>query len=212
MEARIERVASPGGAGSAAGNAWIVGDDTEVIVIDPGRDAAAILAATADREILAIICTHGHPAHVAAALEVAERDESPVALHRADRLPWREAHAGTEPDIEMEDGGIFEVADVCLEVIHAPGHTPGSVCLYSEELEAVFSGDCLLADGAAPHDGEYPDFPAQLSAIGEHLLTLPGDTRVLPGHGKETTVAEAQQRFDSWVTAGPQPVRVNHLD
>ena len=105
----------------------------------------------------------------------------------------------------MEDGGIFEVADVSLEVIHAPGHSPGSVCLYSEELEAVFAGDALMASGPVPHDGDYPDFPAQLSAIGEHLLTLPGPTRVLPGHGEETTVSAAQKQFDSWVTAGPVP-------
>jgi glyoxylase-like metal-dependent hydrolase (beta-lactamase superfamily II) len=212
MEARIARVPSPGDAGSAECNAWIVGDDDEVIVVDPGRDAAAVLDATADREILAIICTHGHAAHVAAAARVAERDESPVALHRRDRLLWRESHASTEPEIEVEDGGVFEVADVTLEVIHAPGHSPGSVCLYSEELEAVFSGDVLLADGPAPHEGEYPDFPAQLSAIGEHLLTLPAGTRVLPGHGQETTVAAAQKRFDAWVSAGPQPVRADHLD
>jgi len=211
MQARIERVSSPGDAGSPEGNAWIVGDDGEVIVVDPGRDAAAVLDATADREIMAVICTHGHPAHVAAAIEVAGRDEAPVALHRRDRLLWRESHAGTEPEIEMEDGGLFEVADVTLEVIHAAGHTPGSVCLYSEELAAVFSGDVLLADGPAPHDGAYPDFPAQLSAIGEHLLTLPADTRVLPGHGAESTVATAQKRFDTWVAAGQQPDRADHL-
>jgi glyoxylase-like metal-dependent hydrolase (beta-lactamase superfamily II) len=208
MEARIERVTSPGDTDSPDGNAWIVGDDDEVIVIDPGRDAAAVLAATAGRAILAVICTHGHPAHVAAALDVAGRDDSPVALHRRDRLAWREAHGDAAPDIEMEDGGVFAVADVSLEVIHAPGHSPGSVCLYSEELEAVFSGDGLLAGGAARHEGDYPDFPGQLSAIGEHLLTLPEETRVLPGHGPETTVAAAQKQFDAWVTAGPQPVPV----
>ncbi len=106
----------------------------------------------------------------------------------------------------MEDGGIFEVADASLEVIHAPGHSPGSVCLYSEELEAVFAGDGVTASGPARHDGEYPDFPAQLSAIGEHLLTLPGPTRVLMGHGEETTVSAISKRFDSWVTAGPLPL------
>jgi glyoxylase-like metal-dependent hydrolase (beta-lactamase superfamily II) len=212
MEARVERVASPGDADSPEGNAWIVGDADEVIVIDPGRDAAAVLGATAGREILAIICTHGHAAHVAAAVAVAERDESPVALHRRDRLLWRESHAGTEPEIEMEDGGIFEVADVTLEVIHTPGHSPGSVCVYSEELETVFSGDCLLAGGPAPYEGEYPDFPAQLSAIGEHLLTLPAVTRVRPGHGEETTIEAAQKRFDGWVSAGPQPVRADYPD
>ena len=205
MEARIERVASPGDADTPESNAWVVGDDDEVIVVDPGRDAGAVLSAVGDREILAVICTHGHAAHVAAAPAVAARDEAPVALNPRDRLPWREAHPDDDPEIEMEDGGIFEVADASLEVIHAPGHTLGSVCLYSEELEAVFAGDSVAADGPVPHDGEYTDFPAQLSAIGEHLLTLPGPTRVLPGHGEETTVSAIQKKFDSWVNAGPLP-------
>src|ERR1039458_2501447 len=206
MEARIERVASPGDSDAPEGNAWIVGDDEEVIVVDPGRDGGAVLAAVGDRGILAIICTPGHATHVAAAPEVAARDEAPVALPPRDRLVWREAHRDGDPDIEMEDGGIFEVADVSLEVIHAPGHTPGSVCLYSEELEVVFAGDVLMASGPVPHHHEYPHFPPQLSAIGERVLTLPGPTRVLPGHGEETTVSAAQKRFDSWVTAGPVPL------
>jgi glyoxylase-like metal-dependent hydrolase (beta-lactamase superfamily II) len=203
MDARIAQVTAAGGVTAPDSNAWIVGDDEEVIVVDPGRDADSVLEAVGDREIIAVICTHGHAAHVAAALDVAARDEAPVALHPRDRMLWRETHRDSDPDIEMEDGGIFEVADASIEVIHTPGHSPGSVCLYSEELEAVFSGDCLLGAGPAPHEGEYPDFPAQLSAIGEHLLTLPSGTRVLPGHGDETTVAAALKRFDSWVTAGP---------
>src|ERR1700733_8614523 len=180
MEARIERVASPGDADTPESNAWIVGDDDEVIVVDPGRDAGAVLSAVGDREILAVICTHGHAAHVAAAPAVAARDEAPVALNHRDRLP----------------GGGGPPRD-------HPGHTLGSVCLYSEELEAVFAGDSVAADGPVLHDGQYTDFPAQLSAIGEHLLTLPGPTRVLPGHGEEITVSAIQKKFDSWVNAGP---------
>ena len=105
---------------------------------------------------------------------------------------------------EMEEGGIFEVADVALEVIHTPGHSPGSVSLYCEELGAVFSGDALLADGPGLHEGDFPDFARQLSAIGEGLLALPEETRVLPGHGDETTIKAAGQRFDSWASAGPR--------
>ncbi len=196
MEARIER------AGTTV-NTWIIGDDEEVIVVDPGRDAGLVLAAVGDREVLAVICTHGHPGHTAAALEVAAGDEAPVALHPADRVHWREAHPSDDPEIDMEEGGIFEVADVALEVIHAPGHSPGSVFLYSEDLQAVFAGDVLSAAGPVPHDNDFPDFSRQLSSIGEHVLTLPGPTRVLPGHGDELTVAAAEKRFDSWVTAGP---------
>jgi glyoxylase-like metal-dependent hydrolase (beta-lactamase superfamily II) len=103
----------------------------------------------------------------------------------------------------MEEGGVFEVADVALEVIHAPGHTPGSVCLYSEDLRAVFVGDVVSAAGPVPHDNDFPDFARQLSSIGEQVLTLPGQTRVLTGHGDELTVTAAEKRFDSWVTAGP---------
>ena len=143
MKARIDRLVSPGviaPGGSAPEretNTWIVGDDEEVIVIDPGTDSAEVLAATADREILAVICTHGHASHAAAALDVAARDEAPVALNPKDLLAWREAHGDGEPEIDMEDGGIFEVSDVALEVIHAPGHSPGSVCLYCEGLGVV---------------------------------------------------------------------------
>jgi glyoxylase-like metal-dependent hydrolase (beta-lactamase superfamily II) len=218
MKARIDQVTSPGvraaeGTGhERESNAWIVGDDEEVIVVDPGSDSAAVLAAASGREIIAVICTHGHANHVAAALDVAARDEAPVALHPKDLLPWREAHGRSDPEIEMEDGGVFEVSDVKLEVIHAPGHSPGSVLLYCEDLGVVFSGDVLLAGGPGLHAGDFPNFSAQLSAIGEHILTLPGQTRVLPGHGEEILVAAAEKRFDSWVAAGPRPLAAGEPD
>lgn len=210
MSARIDQVPPAAGGGQQA-SAWIIGDDDEVIVIDPGRDAASVLDAVGDREVLAVICTHGHADQVAAAIEVAERDEAAVALHRKDRMLWREAHPQDEPDIEMEDGGVFEVADVTLEVLHAPGHSPGSVCLYCEDLGVVFTGHVLRVHGPVPDDGEFPDFPGQLTAIGEHLLTLPSDTRVLPGEGAETTVAAAAKKFDSWFAAGPDPSALSGL-
>ena len=201
MTTRIDKVSAP----AADANAWIIGDDEEVIVIDPGRDPAVVLDAVGDREVLAVICTHGHADHVAAAVVVAERDEAPVALHPKDRLLWRDAHPADDADIEMEDGGIFEVAGTSLEVIHTPGHTDGSVCLNCEDLGVVFTGHALLDSGPVTHDGEYPDFAGQLNAIGEHLLPLPSDIRVLPGQGQETTVAAAEKNFDSWVSAGPEP-------
>ena len=197
MTARIEQVSSKDT------NAWIIGDDEEVIVIDPGRDPAVVRGAVGDREVVAVICTHGHPDHVAAALEVAAADEAPVALHPRDRLLWRDAYPQDDAEIEMADGGIFEIADVQLEVIHAPGHTPGSVCLYCEDLAAVMCGDVLAADGLVTSEDGFSSFSLQISAIGEHVLTLPSGTRVLPGHGKEFTVAVAEKNFDSWIAAGP---------
>src|SRR5215813_3730442 len=203
MTTRIDQFSAPAPGGPDSVNTWLVGDDEEVIVIDPGSDAAGVLGAVGDREVLAVICTHGHATHVAAALDVAERDEAPVALHPRDRNLWREAYPDEDADIEMEDGGVFEVADVQLEVIHAPGHSAGSVCLYCEGLGAVFTGHVLLAEGPAAQDGEFPDFAGQVNAIGESLLTLPPETRVLPGHGQESTIGAAEKNFDSWVAAGP---------
>jgi len=196
MEARINQVVS-------AVNTWIVGDDEEVIVVDPGTDADAVLGAVGDREVIAVICTHGHAGHASAALEVAERDEAPVALHPADRLSWRDVHRKADPEIEMEDGGVFEVAGVALEVIHAPGHSAGSVCLYCEDLDVLMCGDVLAADGLVTSEDGFSNFASQISSIGEHVLTLPGKTRVLPGHGAELTVAMAEKSFDSWIAAGP---------
>lgn len=196
MDARTDLVPPTGRGGC---NTWLVGDDDEVIVVDPGGDAADVLVAVGEREILAVICTHGHAGHVTAAPAVAAAGEAPVFLHPADTLSWQEAGLDNGPE-EMAPGGMFEVADVTLEVLHTPGHSPGSVSLYSEELGVVLSGDALLASGPGRHDGEYPDFPGQLSAIGSELLTLPEDTRVLPGHGEQITVGLAIRRFDAWAT------------
>lgn len=195
-----------GGIENAGTNAWIVGDDDEVIVVDAGHDAAAILGAVGDREILAVICTHGLDDHVGAAVEVAERDEAPVALHPKDRTSWQLVHPDDEADIEVEDGGVFEVADVELEVLHTPGHTPGGVCLYCEELDVVFAGDTLLKGGPAAEGPPSSDFATLLSSIGEKLFTLPPQTRVLSAHGEETTIADEEPAFEDWVARGrPEP-------
>jgi len=196
QDARIETVRSGAGV-----NSWIIGDGEEVIVVDPGTDAAAVLDAVGDREVLAVICTHGHAGHTGAAFAVAERDEAPIALHPGDRQAWRDVH-DSAPDIDMEDGGKFEVGGVSLEVLHAPGHSRGSVCLFCEELDAVFTGDVISETGPVARDDGYPNWGRQLDAIGASILTLPSSTRILPGHGGEFTVATAEKRFDTWVAAG----------
>jgi glyoxylase-like metal-dependent hydrolase (beta-lactamase superfamily II) len=194
QDARIDTV-------TGTANTWIVGDDEEVIVIDPGDDADLVFEAVGNREIMAVICTHAHSGHAAAAIAVADRDEAPVALHPADRPAWRELH-DTNPQIEMEDGGTFEVAGVTLEVLHAPGHSRGSVVLYCEELGAAFTGDVVTATGPVARADGYPNWGRQLDAIGAQVLTLPAQTRLLTGHGEELTVAIAEKRFNAWVATG----------
>jgi glyoxylase-like metal-dependent hydrolase (beta-lactamase superfamily II) len=193
MAAQVQQVASDDI------STWIIGDDEEAVVIDPGPDPDRVLDAVGEREVLAVICTHGYPGCAPSALAVAWRDEVPVALHPRDRTGWQ----NEPPEIEMADGGIFEVADVRLEVIHTPGFSAGSVCLYCEDLEVVFTGQAMTASGPAQVDGAFPDFAGQLNAIGEFLLTLPSQTRVLPAQGPETTIGMAEKSFDTWVSAGP---------
>ncbi len=181
-------------------NTWIVGDDEEVIVIDPARDADKILEQVGEREVLAVICTHGLSDHVGAAIEVAARDEAVIALHPKDKPLWRETWSETWPDIDLEDDGRFQVADVTLDVMETPGVTPGGISLYSEDLQAVFTGKSLLADGPGKLGGEYPALADQLTSIGGRLFTLPHATRVLPAHGEETTVGDLEPHFDDWVS------------
>ena len=184
MEARVERIET----GVADHNAWVIGDDEEVIVVDPGEYSAPVLDAVGDRVILAVICTHGHAAQTGAAPAVAERDEAPVALHPRDRLTWREAHGDEMPEIEMEQDGAFEVSDVTLDVLHTPGHTPGHCAFALEDRGVIFSGDALVTrDNVSGRTGPQPirwnDDQEQARASYERLFALPADV-VLPGHGE----------------------------
>ncbi|GAA0406645.1 Zn-dependent hydrolase [Acrocarpospora corrugata] len=206
MTARIERVVTAGVVEiddvehKVENNTWIVGDDDEVIVIDPARDAEKILEQVGEREILAVICTHGLPDHVGAAIEVAAKDEAVIALHPKDKRIWRQTWEDTWPDIDMEDEGLFAVADTELEVLITPGVSPGGVSLLSESLGVVFTGKTLLADGPGKLGGEYPSLADQLTSIGERLFTLPHETRVLPAHGEESTIGDLEPQFDRWLS------------
>ncbi|MBG0815131.1 MBL fold metallo-hydrolase [Planomonospora sp. ID82291] len=206
MTARIERVVTEGAVDvdgtehKVENNTWIVGDDDEVIVIDPARDAEKILEQVGEREVLAVICTHGLPDHVGAAIEVAARDEAVVAMHPKDKPLWRRTWPDTWPDIELEDEGVFAVADVELEVMTTPGVTLGGISLYCEALDAVFTGKTLLADGPGRLGGEYPALADQLSTIGGRLFTLRHDIRVLPAHGEEAVIGDLEPQFDAWLS------------
>jgi glyoxylase-like metal-dependent hydrolase (beta-lactamase superfamily II) len=226
VDARIEQVVTSGKVTlddteyDVESNTYIVGDDDEVIVIDPAFDADAILKEVGEREVMAVILTDGNDHHLNVVLEVAaagEEDEdnwAPIALHRADRLLWRDFFArlakeeededdakamrSLEPDIWLEDGGVFEIADAALEIVHTPGHTPGSVCVISEQLGVLFSGDTLHRGRPGAVGEHYEDLRKQLNSIGALLTPLPKDLKVLPGQGEETTVGDEDSRWESW--------------
>jgi glyoxylase-like metal-dependent hydrolase (beta-lactamase superfamily II) len=174
---------------SVENNVWIVGDDQECVIIDAPHDATEILRVVAGRRVLAILCTHAHNDHVGAAPELAAAVTAPVLLHRDDRPLWQLTHH-VPPDGELRDGDEIEVAGLTLEVMHTPGHTPGSVCLYAKDLATVFTGDTLFNGGPGATGRRFSDRGVLLMSITERLLALPRQTIVKTGHGDDTTIAE----------------------
>ncbi|MDP3714655.1 MAG: MBL fold metallo-hydrolase [Mycobacteriales bacterium] len=183
-------------------NVWILGDDSEVIVVDAPHDPDAIEAAVGDRTVVAIVCTHAHDDHVRFAPELSERTSAPVLLHPDDRVLWDLTHSLHEPDGDLRDGMRLEVAGTRVEVVHTPGHAPGAVCLSVPDLGLVFSGDTLFQGGPGATGRSYSDFPTILRSIKDRLGALPPETRVLTGHGAETTIGAELPSYDEWVKRG----------
>lgn len=178
-------------------NVWLAGVDP-VVIIDAAHDADAILAAVKGRPVVAVVCTHGHNDHVNAAVAVADRTGAPTYLHPADRMLWDAVHPDRAPDRELADGDRIE----SLTVLHTPGHSPGGVCLYAAEAGLVFAGDTLFAGGPGATGRSYSDFPTILRSIETRLLTLPPATRVLTGHGADTSIGAEAPHLAQWRARG----------
>lgn len=198
MTTRIENLVTSGtfsldgGTWDVENNVWIVGNDSEVIVVDPAHDADGVVSAVGDRRVLAILLTHGHDDHIRAARETAEKLGAKLYLHPEDRMLW-DAVYDSAPDAEITDGDVFEVAGIELIALHTPGHSPGSTCFYAPALGAVLTGDTLFQGGPGATGRSYSDYPTIVRSIRERLFTLPGETVVHTGHGGTTTIcAEAE--------------------
>jgi glyoxylase-like metal-dependent hydrolase (beta-lactamase superfamily II) len=182
-------------------NIWVVGDDSTVVVIDGGHDAAPILEAIGGRSVARILCTHGHNDHINAAVELSEATQAPIALHPDDRMLWDEVYPERPFEDALRDGEGIPIADVTLEVLHTPGHTPGGVCFY-DGAGHLFAGDTLFRGGPGATGRKYADWDTIIESITTRLLTLPTDTAVHPGHGEDTTIGEEAPHLQEWVDRG----------
>ena len=179
-------------------NAWVIGDDEECLVVDAPHDAGTVVDLVAGRRVVAVACTHAHADHVAEAPAVG----APVLLHPADLPLWRLTHARAEPDGSLADSGSIRVGGHDVQVWHTPGHTPGSCCLYLADQDLLFTGDTLFPGGPGATSHSWGDFPTIITSIRERLFTLPDRTRVLPGHGAETTIGAERPSLDEWIARG----------
>ncbi|MBS4753486.1 MBL fold metallo-hydrolase [Nocardioides sp. zg-ZUI104] len=182
-------------------NIWVVGDDTECIVIDAPHSVDDIMAVVGDRKVKAIVCTHAHDDHVRVAPALRERTVAPIMLHPDDRPVWELTHGGADDpdntdgqlwDVDLADGMSIEVAGTTLQVLHTPGHAPGAVCLYAPELGCVFTGDTLFSGGPGATGRSFSDRPTIEASIRAKLFALPPETVVHTGHGDDTTIAAEQ--------------------
>lgn len=205
MTARIDKVITSGtfeldgGSWEVDNNVWIVGDDSECIVLDAGHDAAPILEAIGDRRLVAVVCTHAHNDHVNAAAEVADAKQAPIWVHPEEAPLWQMTYPDRAPDGALAHGQVISVAGTELTVLHTPGHAPGACCLHAPELGVVFTGDTLFNGGPGATGRSYSDYPTIVTSIIEKLLALPPETVVHTGHGDDTSIGAEAPHQQEWL-------------
>lgn len=188
-------------------NCYIVGDPEtrEAIVIDPGDDADRLAASLASRAltVTAIVATHAHFDHIVAAERLRALTGAPFYLHAEDKplLAWMQESGRLflgmdlppppEVDTEAREGDRLIAGSVGLEIVHTPGHSPGSISLVADE--GVFSGDTLFAGSIGRTDLPGGDMRALLDAVRDKLFRLDQDLTVYPGHGPSTTLAAERE-------------------
>ena len=184
-------------------NCYVIGDEESRTgaIIDPGDEAARI-ALTVERiglEISQIIVTHAHVDHVGAIAPLVDEYLCPVVMHEEAEAMLKMApqqammmgfRFGKVPNVDRHigDDEVLEVGSLRLRSLYTPGHAPGHLAFHEEEQGIVFSGDALFAGSVGRVDLPGGSMEVLMRSISERLLTLPDETRVLSGHGPETTI------------------------
>ncbi|MGC1360829.1 MAG: MBL fold metallo-hydrolase [Silvibacterium sp.] len=194
-------------------NCTLLGDEAtgEAMVIDPGDNIPYILSRLAAHKLTLkkIVVTHAHIDHVGGALLLKRATGAPVLLNENDLplLKMMDMQAGwlgiaapevAAPDENAVNGLVVGIANHKAEVLHTPGHTQGSICLHFVPEKLLFAGDTLFAGSIGRTDLPGGDGRQILRSIHDRLLPLADETRVIPGHGSETTIG-AERESNPWL-------------
>jgi hydroxyacylglutathione hydrolase len=189
-------------------NCTLLGDEEshEAIVIDPGDEISRIQRRLANLglKLKQILITHAHIDHIGGALKLKRLTGAPILLNENDLplLRMMDEQAGwlgiptpetAAPDASLADGLNVGLDRFPAQVIHTPGHTQGSVCLHFAPLKMVFAGDTLFASSIGRTDLPGGNGRQIIQSITTHLLALPDETKVVPGHGPTTTIGEERE-------------------
>jgi len=194
--------------GMLACNCSIFGDETtrEAVVIDPGDDIDEILRVLARHELTVktIVITHAHIDHVGGAARLKAETGAPVYMNEADfpvydQIEMQALWLGMDPpeqvdiDVTPRDGDVLRLGAAEFNVLHTPGHTPGSMGLWIPSEKKLIAGDTLFLDSIGRTDLPGGDGKKILVSIREKFLPLPEDTLVIPGHGPNTTMGHEKE-------------------
>ena len=189
-------------------NCSIVGDEGthEALVIDPGDDIEDVLAIVRKHnlQVKQIIITHAHIDHVGGAMKLRAATGAPILLNQNDyallkMLDVQAAWIGVpvpgkvEIDQNLGQADVVKAGSLVADVIHTPGHTEGSVCLYFPAEKKLIAGDTLFAGSIGRTDLPGGSFEKIINSLREKVLALPDETIVVPGHGELTTIGEERE-------------------
>jgi len=192
--------------GPLEANCYILWDEEskEAVVIDPGGEGERILKAIRRNslKVIYIVDTHAHIDHIEANDFIREKTNAPLLIHSADvsLLEDLEANLSTmmgnskaflPPTGVLKDEDKIKVGRFHLQILHTPGHTPGSICLYVDDK--LFTGDTLFAGGIGRADFPRSSLKQLQGSIQKKILKFPSEVVVYPGHGPETTIGEEKK-------------------